>query len=152
MYVFVVSAMLLGCGDKASTPDAKRPPEGPIDARGVLFDAPMQMIDAAKPDAGPTPMPSPLWTAVHNEFKALCTPCHGANGGSGGHKMGQPDALKAHMDSQLTAGRCAGLTKGACAAVRIRAGEMPATGPLPPAERTRVAALIDAWVAAGQPQ
>jgi hypothetical protein len=150
MYVFVVAAMLLGCGDKASTPDAPRSPGGLIDASVAVIDS-APMFDAAKPDAGTTPMPSPSWTAVHNEFKALCTPCHGANGGSGGHKMGQPYALKAHMDSQLTAGRCAGVKKGECAAVRIRAGEMPPGG-LPTADRTRVAALIDAWVAAGQPQ
>jgi hypothetical protein len=146
---FVVAISLLaGCGDKASTADAAlrldgravdAPPSNPVDAK------PMPL-----PDAQPMPPVSPQWTAVHNEFKTLCTPCHGANGGSGGHKMGQPDALKAYMDSQLSSNICAGKKKGACASVRILDGSMPPRS-LSAAERTRVSGLIDAWVAAGQP-
>lgn len=135
-----ISFLMLACSDKATTLDA---PEG-VDAR--IVDA--AIVDAATVDAR---MASPTWVAVHNEFKALCQPCHGNNGGSGGHKMGQTDVIKAYMDSQLNSNTCTGKKKGACAADRIRAGTMPQGAPLSAGERARVAGLIDAWVLAGQP-
>lgn len=146
---FLLSGVLsfsLACGDKATTVDATTV----VDSRvldGPKADGP-RFIDAPTVDAR---MASATWTAVHNEFKALCQPCHGNNGGSGGHKMGQTDVIKAFNDSQLNSNFCAGKKKGACAAERIRSGEMPAGQPLSTVERARVAGLIDAWVAAGQP-
>ncbi len=133
------------CSDKATTVDAPKV----VDSRvvdGPTSDAPI--ADAPRVDAR---MASATWTAVHNEFKALCLPCHGNNGGSGGHKMGQTDVLRAFADSQLNSNSCAGKKKGACAADRIRSGEMPQGAPLSASERTRVIGLIDAWIAVGQP-
>ncbi len=141
----VFSFSMLACSDKATTVDAATV----VDARvidGPRLDAPI--ADAPTVDAR---MASATWVAVHNEFKTLCVPCHGNNGGSGGHKMGQTDVLRAFADSQLTSTSCAGKKKGACAADRIRSGAMPAGAPLSTGERARVAGLIDAWVTAGQP-
>ena len=60
----------------------------------------------------------------HAVFAAKCTPCH-SNNGSGGHNMGASDIDAAYTDSQKNAGACSGLTKGACALVRVQAGQMP---------------------------
>lgn len=136
---------LAACSDKATTVDAPKVVDSRI-VDGPKLDAPT--VDAPRVDAR---MASATWIAVHNEFKALCQPCHGNNGGSGGHKMGQTDVLRAFADSQLNSSFCAGKKKGACAADRIRAGDMPAGNPLSTGERARVAGLIDAWVTAGQP-
>ncbi len=62
----------------------------------------------------------------HAIFAAKCTPCH-AGGGSGGHNMAAASVDAAYTDSQKAAANaaCAGKTKGACALVRIQAGQMP---------------------------
>lgn len=59
-------------------------------------------------------------------FAGKCTPCH-TGGGSGGHNMGAADLAAAYADSQKDASiaKCDGLKKGACAIVRIAAGDMP---------------------------
>ena len=143
----VVAVALAACSDKASTVDAPAQIDGkPADAAAGIDARP---IDA--PVTADARTASAQWVAVHNELKTYCVPCHGTAGGSGGHRMGQTDVIKAYMDSQLNSFACAGKTKGACAAVRILDGSMPAGNPLPMAERTRIAAIIDAWVTAGQP-
>lgn len=101
--------------------------------------------DSGTKDAGP----AATWTAVHTEFVANCTPCH-STGGSGGHNMAQASIPKAYADSQLASGVCAGLTKGACAGVRIRNGSMPLSKTLSAAEKTRIADIVDSWVGGGQ--
>jgi len=98
-------------------------------------DAPVRMIAAS-------------WADVHDQLTMRCTPCH-SSGMSGGHRMAQANATMAYADSQLAAVACAGLTKGACAAMRVRAGTMPPGG-LPEPARTELANLMDSWVAAGQ--
>lgn len=92
---------------------------------------------------------SATWSSIHTQFTTRCTPCH-VSSKSGGHNMGQADVAAAYADSQLASAACAGKSKGACAAVRVRNGSMPATGPLPEPERTNLANLIDQWVAAGE--
>ncbi|MEW5740102.1 MAG: MopE-related protein [Myxococcota bacterium] len=53
-------------------------------------------------------------------FQAKCGPCH-TTFGSGGHNIGTT-----YSSTQLPSYYCAGLTKGACALVRIQNGTMPA--------------------------
>jgi cytochrome c553 len=147
IFALAFAAAVVGCSDKASTIDA------PATVDSKTADAP-RVADARPVDAPVTAdarMASAQWVAVHNELKTYCVPCHGSAGGSGGHRMGQTDVIKAYMDSQLNSFACAGKTKGACAAVRILDGTMPQGNPLPMGERTRIAAIIDAWVTAGQP-
>ncbi|MBX7194129.1 MAG: hypothetical protein K1X94_18895 [Sandaracinaceae bacterium] len=98
------------------------------------------------PDAVVVPR---TWTEVHTALETSCTPCH-VTIGSGGHNMAQSDEAAAYSDSQLAASACAGVTKGACAAMRVRAGTMPPGGLAEPM-RSELAALLDGWVAAGQP-
>ena len=59
-------------------------------------------------------------------FVAKCAPCH-TTGTFGGHNLGDDDLVAAYQDSQLDANIavCNGLTKGACALVRIQNGSMP---------------------------
>jgi len=102
---------------------------------------------AMTPDS-PTMMMSATWADVHDQLTMNCAPCH-SSGMSGGHRMAQANATMAYTDSQLTAASCVGLSKGACAAMRVRAGTMPPGG-LPEPARTNLANLMDAWVAAGQ--
>ena len=91
------------------------------------------------------------FAAVHTELVASCSPCHSTRS-NGTFRGAQDDLAAAHESTQLPASaeECAGMTKGECSAVLIRSGIMPPAG-LSPSERTRVADLIDAWVAAGQP-
>lgn len=105
------------------------------------------LADAALADAAVT---AATWGDVHTEFRSSCTPCH-STGSSGGFQVAQTNAADAYDDSQLsaTSGACAGLTKGACSAVRVRNGSMPPGG-LSASERTRVADIVDSWVAGGQ--
>ena len=64
--------------------------------------------------------------------------------------MGAANVDAAYADSQKLANGCGGKTKGACAADRVRNGEMPPGG-FPDLEgRKQIADTIDAWVAAGQ--
>ena len=62
----------------------------------------------------------------HAVFAEKCTPCH-AGGSSGGHNMAATSVDTAYTDSQKGAANpaCNGKTKGACALVRIQAGQMP---------------------------
>jgi len=101
----------------------------------------------AGPDAGP---PGPTFTAdVHPLFKDYCGGCH-TGSGFGGHNMGAASVDAAYADSQTASNVCGGKTKGACAGVRVRNGEMPPGG-FPDLEgRKQIADTIDAWVAAGQ--
>ena len=64
--------------------------------------------------------------------------------------MAATDEMAAFTDSQLASGCGGGVTKGACAAIRVRNGSMPQGRTLTPAERTALADLIDQWVAGGQ--
>jgi hypothetical protein len=72
--------------------------------------------------------------------------------------MGSTDVSKAHADSQLPSNSgaspagCAGKTKGACAAIRVRDGSMPQGAALSDADKKELADLLDAWVTAGQKQ
>jgi hypothetical protein len=88
------------------------------------------------------------WTQVHAELKAACVPCHSTLG-SGSHKVAQTDAALAYADAKKPSNVCAGMTVGACSAKRIRNGTMPAAG-LPAATKTRIADLMDTWIAGGQ--
>lgn len=127
----------------ASTDDA---------ATTVMDDAAMTAMDDAAM-ASDAATPAVTWGDVHAALRANCTPCH-ATGGSGGHNMAQTDATMAYADSQLmgSGGACASsITKGACAAMRVHAGSMPPGGGLAEPTRSEVAALLDGWVAAGQP-
>lgn len=109
-------------------------------------DAPLGS-DAPVPDA---PVGATTWSgSVHASVRTSCGPCH-AGGGSGGHNMAAVDDMMSFTDSQLPSTVCAGLTKGACAARRVRDGSMPAGGPLPEPARTQLADLLDRWVAGGQ--
>ena len=135
--------------DAPTTPDDTGTP---VDAHVVATDDTGMMM--ADPDAFVSPdavtVPA-TWTDVHTALQANCTPCH-VSIGSGGHNMAQADEMMAYVDSQLMSGVCAGLTKGACAAMRVRAGSMPPGGAgLAEPTRSEVAALLDGWVAAGQP-
>ncbi|MBN8612596.1 MAG: hypothetical protein J0L92_18525 [Deltaproteobacteria bacterium] len=168
--VFVVVVLSLGgCPSPESTPDAfvadrdafvveQDAPPVVTDDTGVPVDAHVVATDdtgtmMADPDAFVTPdavtVPA-TWTQVHTALQSNCTPCH-VSIASGGHNMAQADEMAAYTDSQLSATACAGLTKGACAAMRVRAGSMPPGGGLPEPTRSEVAALLDGWVAAGQP-
>ena len=93
-------------------------------------------------------MMSSSWGDVHTQLMSRCAGCH-SGARSGGHDMARASAVMAYADSQLTATACAGLTKGACAAMRVRAGTMPPGGLTEPG-RTELANLLDAWVAGGQ--
>jgi hypothetical protein len=156
-----------GCPTTESTPDAFVPrndafvaeqdaPSVVTDDTGVPIDAHVVVTNdtgtVADPDAFVTPdavtVPA-TWTEVHTALQSNCTPCH-VSIRSGGHNMAQADEAAAYTDSQLTAGRCVGITKGACAAMRVRAGTMPPGGLAEPT-RSQVAALLDGWVEAGQP-
>lgn len=59
-------------------------------------------------------------------YQDKCLPCH-TTGTFGGHNIGDDDLAAAYEDSQLDANiaTCNGLTKGACALVRIQNGSMP---------------------------
>lgn len=144
---------LMGCPSPTETTDAA----SVVDARasvdadvtnegGVPLDAPLGS-DAPVPDA---PVGATTWSgSVHASVRTSCGPCH-AGGGSGGHNMAAVDDMMSFTDSQLPSTVCAGLTKGACAARRVRDGSMPAGGPLPEPARTQLADLLDRWVAGGQ--
>lgn len=156
-----VTLMLAGCPDNGTAADAATPrtdafsaadaAEGSADAAMTAMDdaAMVAMDDAATmADAPPTPA---TWSEVHAQLRMHCALCHGGGvPATGGHNMAQTDAMAAFDDSQLPAGACAGLTKGACAAMRVRAGTMPPGGLAEPA-RSTVAAVLEGWVAAGQP-
>ncbi len=163
--VIALALSLVGCPSPEVTPDAAVRNDAFVapgedapsavdapsanDAFVVATDDTGMMADPdafVSPDAVVTPA---TWTDVHTALQANCTPCH-ASIGSGGHNMAQANAMMAYMDSQLSAGACAGITKGACAAMRVRAGSMPPGGLAEPT-RTEVANLLDGWVAAGQP-
>jgi len=68
--------------------------------------------------------------------------------------MGQTNLEESFKDSQFgpTNGvACKGtVTKGACAAKRVRDGSMPSGGGLAEPLKTQVADALDAWVAGGQ--
>lgn len=132
--------------DSATEEDAEAPADATVATDGASQEDAETPADAATlADAAAT---AATWGDVHAEFRAACTGCH-AGSSSGGHNMAQSSAADAYEDSQLSSGVCSGLTKGACAAVRVRAGTMPPGG-LSPSERTRVADIIDSWVAGGQ--
>lgn len=87
-------------------------------------------------------------------LQAHCAPCH-TTGSSGSANL-----ASSYADTQLPSYYCAGLTKGACAIVRIHEGGMPrgagCTGD-PAADAANPACLdaaeqttIEAWVAGGQ--
>jgi hypothetical protein len=98
-------------------------------------------------DSGP---PGPTFTAdVHPLFKMYCGGCH-TGSGFGGHNMGASNVNAAYTDSQSASNSCAGKTKGACAGIRVRNGEMPPGGFPDLQGRQEIANTIDAWVAAGQ--
>jgi uncharacterized membrane protein len=151
---------LTGCPDNGAGTDAAPPrndagamtdaPTAMTDAPMAMTDAPVAMTDApmATTDA---PMAAATWADVHTQLQMRCALCHGGGTpATGGHNMGQADVMAAYNDSQLPAGACAGITKGACAAMRVRAGSMPPGGLAEPA-RSELASLLDRWVEAGQP-
>lgn len=90
----------------------------------------------------------PSFSTVHPMLTGSCSPCH-STGSSGGHQIAMADIAMAYTQSQRMAGACSGLTVGACAAQRVRAGTMPPGG-LPAAQRTALADALDSWVAGGQ--
>lgn len=168
-----LAVALAGCPDNNTTPDAAtvgtdafsavdaagETPDafsaddaGPAtDTGGPSDDAAMVVMDdaAATPDAFLAPA---TWTEAHAQLTANCTPCH-VSIGSGGHNMAQADAVMAYADSQLMGSGFScptTITKGACAAMRVRAGTMPPGGLAEPM-RSEVAAALEGWVAAGQP-
>lgn len=159
--LLVSFALALGaCGGTDTTPDAATPVMTDAfvaageDAPTPSEDAPIAMTpdspSAMTPDS-PMMMGGATWGDVHAELASNCGPCH-TSGRQGGHSMGQANVAMAHADSQLSAGACAGVTKGECAAMRVRAGSMPpGGGGLSPMEREDLADLLDSWVAAGQP-
>jgi uncharacterized membrane protein len=109
----------------------------------AMDDAGMMAMD----DAGMAP--AATWSEVHDQLTMRCTPCH-SSGMSGGHRIAQTNATMAYASSQQAAGTCAGITVGACAAMRVRAGTMPPGGIADPTAREALADLMDSWVAAGQ--
>jgi uncharacterized membrane protein len=117
----------------------------------AMEDAPsMAMEDAPSMMMADSPAAmSATWADVHDELSMRCGSCH-TTGRSGGHSMGQTDVAMAYADSQLAAAACAGVTKGACAAMRVRAGTMPPGGISDMAAREALADLMDSWVAGGQ--
>ena len=71
-----------------------------------------------------TATPAVTFAAVHPIFAAKCASCH-TTGGSGGANLGASNIATAYADSQESSSVCPGLTKGACALVRILNGTMP---------------------------
>ena len=108
--------------------------------------------DASRPDSGGDAASDgaagPSFSTVHPMLTGSCAPCH-STGSSGGHQIAMADIAMAYAQSQRAAGACSGLTVGACAAQRVRAGTMPPGG-LPMAQRTALADALDTWVAGGQ--
>ena len=112
------------------------------------------------PDTEPDTSAGVTWDDVYPIFATSCTPCHRGTGsatsGSGGHSIAATDKAIAYDASQLSADvpRCAGMTVGECALIRIRDGSMPATGDCqepvtakcPDADEQ---ALIEQWIADG---
>jgi hypothetical protein len=109
------------------------------------------VVDAGKDSGAPidSGVVTATWTQVHTELETACAPCHVSNA-FGGHKVGQTDAALAFADAKKASTVCAGMTVGACSAMRIRNGSMPTGGGLPAATKTRIADLMDTWVAGGQ--
>jgi hypothetical protein len=164
-----LAVALAGCPDNTTTPDAasggtdafsevdaggggtpdafSADDTGPqMDTGGSTDDAAMMAMDdaAATPDAFLAPA---TWTEAHAQLTAHVSI------GSGGHNMAQADAMAAYTDSQLMGSGFScptTITKGACAAMRVRAGTMPPGGLAEPM-RSEVAAVLEGWVAAGQP-
>jgi len=162
--ILVLGAGLFGCGGGDAGTDSGVPAsDAPMMAMQdapmmAMQDAPMMaMQDApmmATEDApammmADAPAMAATWTDVHDQMTMSCTPCH-SSGMSGGHRMAQANAAMAYADSQLDAVACAGVTKGACAAMRVRAGTMPPGGIPDLAARAAFADLLDSWVAGGQ--
>lgn len=126
-----------------STVDGGTPSDGGTEDAAASDDAAVVADDAA------TVVTETTWDDVHPDLQSRCAPCH-STGSSGGTNFARTNADDAYADSQESAGSCSGLTVGACAAQRVRAGQMPPGGGLPAAQRTALADLLDAWVADGQ--
>lgn len=163
--IAALAAALAGCPDNNTSPDAASPGTDAFSASDAFSaddtgstpdaaateDAPMAMMEDA-PAANDAFVAPATWSDVHAQLTVSCSPCH-VSFGSGGHNMAQADVMAAYTDSQLAGSGLScptEMTKGACAAMRVRAGTMPPGGLAEP-RRSEVAALLEGWVAAGQP-
>lgn len=107
--------------DVAETTSDAESSDGPGDSTGPAATDDGGSSSTGEPDDGVI-----TFDEIAPIYQAKCLPCH-VSGTFGGHNIGDDDLAAAYEDSQLEANiaSCNGLTKGACALVRIQDGSMP---------------------------